>query len=154
MKNKKIIFVIIVIVVALLFIILPPLFRNIYKNRKVVANKDKLVCSINASDKHKITVTTKYKNNEVDTIDFIFVNNSKIHNGSQQYVNSPTKSVVLLNYYASLVGAVYVVNNNVSEVKLTNETYKYYHNNKQIKKVFSNYNTVRKYYESIGYSCK
>jgi hypothetical protein len=146
MSNKKILVGIVSLAVLLLTV---GLISNINsynkttKKEKDVTSKDKLVCEQKNSD-YSIKVTSKIENDEVSNIKILVTDNSSNMNS--------TKGII--QYYSSMVGSKYSSIDNETTIELTDETKAQYSNLENIKEMFSNYNTAKKYYESDGYTCK
>ncbi len=146
MSNKKILVGIVSLAVLLLTV---GLISNINsynkttKKEKDVTSKDKLVCEQKKSD-YSIKVTSKIENDEVSNIKILVTDNSSNMNS--------TKGII--QYYSSMVGSKYSSIDNETTIELTDETKAQYSNLENIKEMFSNYNTAKKYYESDGYTCK
>ena len=146
MSNKKILVGIVSLAVLLLTV---GLISNINsynkttKKEKDVTSKDKLVCEQKKSD-YSIKVTSKIENDEVSNIKILVTDNSSNMNS--------TKGII--QYYSSMVGSKYSSIDNKTTIELTDETKAQYSNLENIKEMFSNYNTAKKYYESDGYTCK
>lgn len=146
MSNKKLLVGIVSLAVLLLTV---GLISNINsynkttKKEKDVTSKDKLVCEQKNSD-YSIKVTSKIENDEVSNIKILVTDNSSNMNS--------TKGII--QYYSSMVGSKYSSIDNETTIELTDETKAQYSNLENIKEMFSNYNTAKKYYESDGYTCK
>lgn len=146
MSNKKILVGIVSLAVLLLTV---GLISNINsynkttKKEKDVTSKDKLVCEQKKSD-YSIKITSKIKNDEVSNIKILVTDNSSNMNS--------TKGII--QYYSSMIGSKYSSIDNETTIELTDETKAQYSNLENIKEMFSNYNTAKKYYESDGYTCK
>ena len=148
MSTKKILVGIVSLAVLLLTV---GLISNIYSYNKTtkkekdkdVTSKDKLVCEQKKSD-YSIKITSKIKNDEVSNIKILVTDNSSNMNS--------TKGII--QYYSSMIGSKYSSIDNETTIELTDETKAQCSNLENIKKMFSNYNTAKKYYESDGYTCK
>ena len=118
-------------------------YNKTTKKEKDVTSKDKLVCEQKKSD-YSIKITSKIKNDEVSNIKILVTDNSSNMNS--------TKGII--QYYSSMIGSKYSSTDNETTIELTDETKAQCSNLENIKEMFSNYNTAKKYYESDGYTCK
>ncbi len=146
MSNKKLLIGIVSLAIILLTV---GLIANISSYKKTTkkedapANKNKLVCEQKKSD-YSIKITSNLENNEVSNIEILITDNSK----------NMSSTMGIIQYYASMVGSKYSSIDNKTTIVLTDETKKQYNDLKNIKNMFSDYSTAKKYYEADEYTCK
>ncbi len=143
--NKLIIIVIVIlIIVGVCYAILTT------GSFKLLAtgSKNELVCSANTQDGYDIEYQTSFSKDSVSEVVVKFVN----RDGSKNEGYSSTKNQI--DFFCALPGTTMKYINNDLFIIINKEAYNKNKNEGIIKSMFSNYDSIKKYYTKLGYTCK
>lgn len=148
---KKEIFLILLL---LLLILLPPLLRTFlpkekYPNKINTKINKTLTCETTTKDHYKITYQTTYQDQEVEKIMITFEDQDE--NRNPQEITTTTDQ---MDYFCSMKESTYEYLNNNLTVTLTKKVYQKRKTEEPIKSMYQPYDSLKKYYQKLGYTCK
>lgn len=142
------------IIVLSFLILLPPVLRFFFSEEKLSKRAEEktnqtLICEGINADHYKITYKTEYQTGKVKKITISFEDQEENRNSTQT-----TATTKQMDYFASIPESTYEYLNSNLIVTLTQEVYQQRKKEEPIKDMYSSYNSLKEYYQKLGYTCK